>query len=190
MKPFVCLLTACGLLAVIPIAAAQRGGDDPGPPAKTQSKKAKSSSADSLLTRMMQFDENKDGKLTKAEVTDERLQRLFARADADHDGVVTRQELTALAAGSRLAAVAASAAPVVRAAASAALVARAASAAPAVRAASAVVRLDPARSCRVCSAIAWNSPPSSRSRLTPSRRMLTPASRRSSTRTSGPSSRR
>ena len=46
----------------------------------------------------MQFDANKDGKLTKAEVTDERLQRLFDRADADHDGIVTKQELTALAA--------------------------------------------------------------------------------------------
>ncbi len=47
---------------------------------------------------MMAFDENKDGKLTKDEVTDARLQRLFDRADADHDGTVTRQELTALAA--------------------------------------------------------------------------------------------
>ena len=28
----------------------------------------------------MQFDENKDGKLTKDEVTDQRLQRLFDRA--------------------------------------------------------------------------------------------------------------
>ena len=45
----------------------------------------------------MAFDENKDGKLTKAEVTDERLHRLFDRADANHDGVVTKQELTALA---------------------------------------------------------------------------------------------
>ncbi len=47
---------------------------------------------------MMEFDKDKDGKLTRAEVTDERLIRLFNRADADKDGTVTREELTALAA--------------------------------------------------------------------------------------------
>ena len=46
---------------------------------------------------MMAFDKDKDGKLTKAEVSDERLHRLFDRADADKDGFVTKQELTALA---------------------------------------------------------------------------------------------
>jgi len=46
---------------------------------------------------MMRFDKNKDGKLTKAEVTDQRLRRLFDRADADKDGTVTKAELTALA---------------------------------------------------------------------------------------------
>jgi hypothetical protein len=51
-----------------------------------------------LTTRMMAFDADNDGKLTKAEVTDERLQRLFDRADADKDGSVTRDELTTLAA--------------------------------------------------------------------------------------------
>ena len=46
----------------------------------------------------MAFDKNKDGKLTKDEITDPRLHRLFDRADADKDGVVTREELIALAA--------------------------------------------------------------------------------------------
>jgi hypothetical protein len=45
----------------------------------------------------MALDKNKDGKLTKDEVTDQRLQRLFNRADADGDGTVTKDELTALA---------------------------------------------------------------------------------------------
>ena len=45
---------------------------------------------------MMAFDKNGDGKLTKSEVTDERLHRLFDRADADKDGSVTKAELTAL----------------------------------------------------------------------------------------------
>ena len=46
---------------------------------------------------MMAFNKNHDGKLTKEEVTDERLHRLFDRADANSDGVVTREELVALA---------------------------------------------------------------------------------------------
>ena len=66
---------------------------EPGAAAKT-----KRSGSDDLVSRMMQFDRNKDGELTKDEVTDSRLKRLFDRADADHDGVVTKKELTALAA--------------------------------------------------------------------------------------------
>jgi hypothetical protein len=46
---------------------------------------------------MLAFDKNSDGKLTKAELTDPRLERLFDRADADKDGVVTKEELAALA---------------------------------------------------------------------------------------------
>lgn len=46
----------------------------------------------------MAFDKDGDGKLTRSEVTDERLRRLFDRADADKDGSVTKAELTALAA--------------------------------------------------------------------------------------------
>jgi len=53
--------------------------------------------AGSFVDRMMSFDKNKDGKLTKSEITDDRLLRLFDRADADKDGTVTKQELTALA---------------------------------------------------------------------------------------------
>ncbi len=46
----------------------------------------------------MAFDKNKDGKLTRSEITDQRLLGLFNRADTNKDGVVTREELTALAA--------------------------------------------------------------------------------------------
>ena len=48
-----------------------------------------------MVARMMTFDKNMDGKLTKDEVTDSRLQSLFDRADADKDGVLTKDELTA-----------------------------------------------------------------------------------------------
>jgi hypothetical protein len=59
---------------------------------------AKDAGNSPLVTKMMAFDKNKDGKLTKDEVTDERLHRLFDEADANHDGVVTKDELMALAA--------------------------------------------------------------------------------------------
>ena len=51
----------------------------------------------SVVDRLLALDKNKDGKLTKDEVTDQRLQRLFNRADADGDGTVTKEELTVLA---------------------------------------------------------------------------------------------
>lgn len=94
MKRLVYLSTACGLLAAIPLVMAQQSGNS----RVSSTTKTKKAGGNSLESRLMSFDANKDGKLTKAEVTDERLQRLFDRADANHDGVVTRQELTALAA--------------------------------------------------------------------------------------------
>lgn len=51
-----------------------------------------------IVTRMMRFDVKNDGKLTRDEVTDDRLKRLFDEADANHDGIVTRDELMAVAA--------------------------------------------------------------------------------------------
>jgi len=50
-----------------------------------------------LVEKMMTFDKDKDGKLKKDEVTDERLARLFDKADADKDGTVTKAELEAIA---------------------------------------------------------------------------------------------
>ena len=46
-----------------------------------------------LVSMLFSFDENKDGKLSKTEVP-ERMQGIFLRADADHDGLLTRDELT------------------------------------------------------------------------------------------------
>jgi hypothetical protein len=50
------------------------------------------------VTRMMAFDKKHDGKLTRDEITDSRLLRLFDEADANKDGIVTKDELMALAA--------------------------------------------------------------------------------------------
>jgi hypothetical protein len=49
---------------------------------------------DAAVTRLMTLDANGDGKLSRSEVTDERLHALFQRADANNDGVVTKDELT------------------------------------------------------------------------------------------------
>jgi hypothetical protein len=70
------------------IALAQRPGG--GPPADR--------GGGDLVARMMEFDKDKDGKLTRDEITDRRLQRLFDRADANKDAVVSKEELMALAA--------------------------------------------------------------------------------------------
>jgi hypothetical protein len=51
-----------------------------------------------LVTHMMAFDANHDGKLTREELTDDRLHRLFDQADVNHQGFVTKDQLTALAA--------------------------------------------------------------------------------------------
>jgi hypothetical protein len=59
--------------------------------------KADGAAVDALVARLMAFDKNKDGKLTRDEITDERLLRMFDRADANKDGVVTKDELLALA---------------------------------------------------------------------------------------------
>jgi hypothetical protein len=77
------------LLCAVSPALAQRAGEEDKPAASP-------SAADALVSRLMKFDKNKDGKLTRDEITDERLLPLFERADANHDGVVTADELKAL----------------------------------------------------------------------------------------------
>lgn len=70
------------------------------PPARPNEPRNESrggSDATSFVTRLMTLDKNQDGKLSKSEVTDNRLQALFERADADRNGEVTKDELTALA---------------------------------------------------------------------------------------------
>ena len=52
---------------------------------------------DEMVATLMAFDKNTDGKLTKAEVP-ERMQGMFERADANHDGVLTAEEIKTAAA--------------------------------------------------------------------------------------------
>jgi Ca2+-binding EF-hand superfamily protein len=46
-----------------------------------------------IVDRLMEFDANKDGKLTRTEAP-ARLKGIFERADGNKDGILTRDELT------------------------------------------------------------------------------------------------
>lgn len=100
---------ALGALMLLPLGATGQQA-----PAEQQSTPERQSSAENqspaaahaprdysqstIVTRMLAFDKRHDGKLTKDEVTDWRLHRLFDQADANKDGIVTKEELMALAA--------------------------------------------------------------------------------------------
>ncbi len=97
MRSFMCAMMCLGTLAIASTLVAQ-------PPGQGRGNSAKAAGASDLVAAMMAFDANKDGHLTRSEVTDERLLRLFDRADADKDGTVTKSELNALQVRERAAA--------------------------------------------------------------------------------------
>ena len=86
---------ACVALLLLPTAAQPPGGKGA---RDANQDKTKDYSNSSIVTKMMAFNKKKDGKLTKDEVTDPRLHRLFDLADTNKDGVVTKEELMTLAA--------------------------------------------------------------------------------------------
>jgi hypothetical protein len=90
--------TLCGMFGAFALLIAASLATAQGPGRGEQRDRQNPGDSDDLVTRMMAFDKNKDGKLTMAEVTDERLHRLVERADTDKDGFVTKAELSALAA--------------------------------------------------------------------------------------------
>lgn len=57
-----------------------------------------SGGGEEMVSRLMEYDTDKDGRL-KAEDLPERMRAIITRADADKDGVVTREELAAMARG-------------------------------------------------------------------------------------------
>jgi hypothetical protein len=95
-------LFVCGLGLTVSFADAQPPGQDKkGPKGDKGGKgekggKGRTLTTDELVAQMLTFDKNADGKLAKDEVTDARLHRLFDRADANKDGVATKEELAAL----------------------------------------------------------------------------------------------
>ncbi|HET6426172.1 MAG TPA: EF-hand domain-containing protein [Planctomycetaceae bacterium] len=76
---------------VLTCAAAALVAQPPGPPPRGG---GSGGSVDGSIERLMAFDANKDGKLSKEELNDERLTALFERVDANKDGSVTKEELT------------------------------------------------------------------------------------------------
>ncbi|HEV3342517.1 MAG TPA: hypothetical protein VG125_19250, partial [Pirellulales bacterium] len=87
MTRIFCLAGALILFAVATTLVAQ------GPPA---GRSPRGDVVGASVAKMMAFDTDQDGQLAKSEVTDPRLEPLFERADADKNGVVTKDELTAL----------------------------------------------------------------------------------------------
>jgi hypothetical protein len=90
------VVVGIGVPATVAIAQAP---DEPGNSPRSAPKEGAGNKAavNALVARMMEFDKNKDGKLTRDEVTDRRMLRMFDRADANKDGVVTKEELVAWA---------------------------------------------------------------------------------------------
>jgi Ca2+-binding EF-hand superfamily protein len=58
--------------------------------------RARGDVSDELVKTLMSYDRNGDGKLERSEVP-ERMQGLFDRADINHDGFITPEEIRTLA---------------------------------------------------------------------------------------------
>ena len=80
-----------GTLISLAVAQGPRSADDP---AKKDQKQKEST----LVTKLMSYSKKTPGKVSRDEVTDERLLRLFDMADTNKEGVVTKDQLIAAAA--------------------------------------------------------------------------------------------
>lgn len=99
MTRIVCgVLFAGALMATAGFSVAQPPPGGKGDKGPKGGPKGGGSTTPDVVTVMMGFDKNKDGQVTREEVTDTRLLRLFDRADAGKKGVVTRDQFTKLAA--------------------------------------------------------------------------------------------
>ena len=87
-------LSIVGVLAATIAFVTTLYAQPPNRPEEGRGRGASSGDATTYVRRMMTFDANQDGQLTKDEVTDSRLLSLFARIDSNSDGIVTKEELT------------------------------------------------------------------------------------------------
>lgn len=81
-----------GLIVIVGVAGSAQA-QPPGRPGRGQGGDA--NNVEAAVKKLMALDTDDDGKLTLSEVKDKRLQPLLKRADADGDGTVTKEELTA-----------------------------------------------------------------------------------------------
>ncbi len=81
-------LLITGIILAVSMLFGKPPGRAPGPDSNLQE-----ASALPFVTRMMTFDANRDGELSKDEVSDGRLLNLFERIDQDGDGVVKKEEM-------------------------------------------------------------------------------------------------
>lgn len=93
MRAIALVLFAGALLGAASLTSAQ---PQPGGKDKKGGKGGGTVTVEGMVARVFAYDANKDGKLTKEELTDGRLHALFERADANKDGFVTKDELAAL----------------------------------------------------------------------------------------------
>lgn len=95
MKMLAALSTFAAVLVMAAAIDAQPGGKkgDKGPKGGFG---GSTETVDEFVAKLMAFNTANNGKLTKEELTDKRLHALFDRADANKDGIVTREELVAL----------------------------------------------------------------------------------------------
>ena len=97
LKRTVAVSASVMLLASMSLAQPPGGPGGRGGPGRSEGGPGRGGSASNgMVTQLMSYDKNKDGKLAKDELTDTRLQRIFERADADKDGFVTKDELTTM----------------------------------------------------------------------------------------------
>src|SRR3954454_3090990 len=94
MRPQTRLLVLTFAFALLVAAALSDARAQPG--GKKGGGRGAPETAADFVNRLMAFDKDKSGKLTKENVTDPRLHALLVRADANKDGAVTREELEAL----------------------------------------------------------------------------------------------
>jgi hypothetical protein len=91
------MLLSAALLSLVAFAGAKPpGGGKKDGPGRGKDGPPAAGDVKTFVDKMMAFDKNKDGKLTRDEITDERLLRIFDRADTNKDGFVTKEELEAL----------------------------------------------------------------------------------------------
>jgi len=75
--------------------AAPKAGQD-GAKARRGGRGGRAVTVDQVVERLMTFDKNKDGKITKSELP-ERMQNLIAQGDSNKDATLSKEEIKALA---------------------------------------------------------------------------------------------